>query len=246
MISDDQLAVRSLPGSASSYESSNERAWGINSGALCFKTTAWTPASFASRSIPSASSTVNKMIFVSGTLFRSSDAAAKPFITGIARSRMTRSGLRFTAFSIASRPFSASPETSKSASTAKSRRTKVRTTALSSTSKTVLLRSGWASTTDIRCQQLGIGLSSFIPIGVTELIFLNHSQALGRLVEGLPLLVAHNVLQAHEDCALCGIYALAQGLRVVFRDCGFEFALPRGIFHMLRCHRCFFRQCSAP
>src|ERR1035437_766579 len=70
----------------------------------------------ASRSTPLPSWTVNKIIRVSGRSFLSSGAASSPVMTGIERSKMITSGLRFSAFSTASRPFSASPEISKSGS----------------------------------------------------------------------------------------------------------------------------------
>jgi hypothetical protein len=78
-----------------------------------FARTMSTPASEASFFDRLSACKLNKMIGMFRNIFRSLDAAFKPFITGIERSRTITSGLIRLATSMACLPFSASPQVSK-------------------------------------------------------------------------------------------------------------------------------------
>jgi hypothetical protein len=81
----------------------------INNSIFAFETTALHPHSKASREISGLA--VNVTTGRSGLMRDNSRAASGPFITGIERSRSTKSGLRSATFSIPSRPLQASPAT---------------------------------------------------------------------------------------------------------------------------------------
>lgn len=71
------------------------------------------PRRSTARRSSSTSSVENTTIFTPGTLFAISGIASRPVITGSHISVITKSGCKALAFSIASNPFLASPQTSK-------------------------------------------------------------------------------------------------------------------------------------
>jgi len=77
---------------------------------MVFRSTRFTPDSEATASDRKSPYRVNRIIGVAGKIFRSLDAAVKPFMTGIERSKVMTSGLICVAASTASLPFSASTQ----------------------------------------------------------------------------------------------------------------------------------------
>jgi hypothetical protein len=82
--------------------------------------------------------TVNRMSQTLGSILSRRGAASRPVITGIERARTIRSGCRCGAVSTASRPCTASPQTSKLGWESNKGRTALRINALSSTSSTLV------------------------------------------------------------------------------------------------------------
>jgi hypothetical protein len=115
---------------------------------VVFPSTTFTPAFCASTFSRLSTYNVNKMIGVLGKSFRSSDAAVKPFITGIDKSRVITSGLSSLATSRASWPFAASAQVLKP-SDKKAFASILRIAALSSTTRTVFPTPGFRGSTSI-------------------------------------------------------------------------------------------------
>jgi hypothetical protein len=119
--------------------------------------------------------TVNRIIGVFGKTLRSSDAAVKPFMTGIERSKVITSGLICPATSIASLPFSASAHVLKP-SDKKAAASNFRIVALSSTTKTVLpaprFLGSLSISTDPRFRRTGVGYNRWrFVIAVKSAVF---------------------------------------------------------------------------
>ena len=90
----------------------------------------------ASRDLQNSSSNVVKpTIFVPGSMSRRTDAASTPFILGMFRSRITRAGLLWLAFSMAATPSSASQQALKRVVLSMKSQMAPRTAALSSTTR---------------------------------------------------------------------------------------------------------------
>jgi hypothetical protein len=106
---------------------------------LLFGTTACIPAERASGYSWGNSCVVSSMSQTLGRILMRSGAASRPFITGIDISMTIRSGRRLGAFSIASLPCSASPQTTKFGCESNKGRTAHRIVALSSTRSTFFL-----------------------------------------------------------------------------------------------------------
>ena len=96
-----------------------------------FEITPLHPHSNASRAISGLS--VNITTGRSGLMRDNSRAASSPFMTGIDKSRSTKSGLRSATLSIASRPFEASPPTTQSGTLSSKNLMEFSTEVLSST-----------------------------------------------------------------------------------------------------------------
>src|SRR6266851_9819221 len=103
-----------------------------------FETIAETPTEWASSSENTSQYSLKTISGTAGINLLRTLAASMPFITGIERSSTIKSGCSSCAFSIASRPFSASPHTSKSASDVNNSQSARRIISTSSTTKTDL------------------------------------------------------------------------------------------------------------